>query len=212
MVMIAGLPKTMFIHKPSGDPKAYFFCVLYFHGGDPMAGLSSADIFSILEEEIGKNDKELEANDPKSDGEIIIQNSANPGTIVQTGSDTGNNNSEGSRNKVITHDFSKSVNEAPAKPESTGSSSQHSELAATGTDDVQGYNPSTDHKEVVKESRGAKMKKTLRIRQVGDQISVRVFVNGEELCGMALTKEAGNSISLAGVNLYIDGEETVLEV
>lgn len=176
-----------------------------------MAGLSSADIFSILEEEIGKNDREQEANDPKSDGEIIIQNSANPGTIVQTGSDTSNNSNEGS-SKVITHDFTKSVTEAPAKPESTGSSSQHSELAATGTDDVQGYNPSTDHKEVVKESRGAKMKKTLRIRQVGDQISVRVFVNGEELCGMALTKEAGNSISLAGVNLYIDGEETVLEV
>lgn len=210
MAMMAGLPKTMYVHKPSGDPKAYFF-VFIFHGGDPMAGLSSADIFSILEEEIGKNDREREANDPKSDGEIIIQNSANPGTIVQTGSDTSNNSNEGS-SKVITHDFTKPVNEAPAKPESTGLSSLHSELAATGTDDVQGYDPSIDNKEVVKESRGAKMKKTLRIRQVGDQISVRVFVNGEELCGMALTKEAGNSISLAGVNLYIDGEETVLEV
>ncbi len=204
---MAGLPKTWFINKPSGNRKAYFFEVIHYHGGDRMAGLSSADIFSILEEEIGKNDQERQSNDPKSDGEIIIQNSDNPGTIVQAGSDV--NNAVDSSRKVIAHDFTRPMNDAPSNAEATTTSSYRSEFAATGTDDVQGYTPSPERG---KESRGAKMKKTLRIRQVGEQINVRVFVDGEELCGMALTKEAGNSISLAGVNLFIEGDETVLEV
>lgn len=174
-----------------------------------MAGLSSADIFSILEEEIGKNDQDQDkqSNDPKHDGEIILQNSANPGTILQTGSDPSPIPDDSPN--VIAHDFTRPINDAPSNQDATARSSYRSEFAATGTDDVQGHTPSPERE---KESRGAKMKKTLRIRQVGQQITVRVFVDDEELCGMALTKEAGNSISLGGVSLFIDGDETVLEV
>jgi len=189
-----------------------------------MAGLSSADIFSILEEEIEKNTfDDDEENDVKRDGNVILQNSVNPGTIVRNdgGNEVKKENVSVPREpqtKVIEHDFTKPLSDNSQAPKpNTTLSSYRSEFAATGTDDVEPYEPpkneeTVEENSIVQENRGGNMKKNLRIRQIDDQIHVRVFVDGEELCGMALTKEAGNSITLAGVRLFIDGEETVLEV
>ena len=179
-----------------------------------MAGLSSADIFSILEKEIEKSnsdeqnkseDQPTTDNDVQSDGKVILQNSADSGSIVrssrpQQGEETAVEN--GTPGKVIEHDFTKNTN----KPGTDFPNTE--DIAVVEEENLNAYEPSPG----IKEKRGGNMKKNLRIKQDGDLIKVRVFVEDEELCGMALSKEAGNSITLAGVRLYIDGEETVLEV
>lgn len=169
-----------------------------------MAGLSSADIFSILEREIGKKEKGQRMVDPDAGPEIVIDSSSDSGTIVHgCSSTTGGNNI---KNRPVAHDFVKTPdahftpkqlppsNKSQISPDNSGDVTCAAVLSPEG------------------ESSGKKMKKTLRIRQMGEQIRVRVFVNNEELCGVILAKGTESSISLAGVNLFIDGEETVLEV
>jgi len=173
-------------------------------GGVLMAGLNSADIFSILEKEIGKKGKREGSDGFDSEPEIVVDSPDNSGTIIHGAS--ASTNSDNMRNKIIAHNFAMMADNH-ATSEMFHSSDQM-EMSSVDSKD----NLCTAFSNPEKEGEGRTMKKVLRISQVGEHVHIRVFVDEAELCSMVLVKGVGNSVSFAGVNLSIDGEETVLEI
>jgi len=85
----------------------------------------------------------------------------------------------------------------PHGAEEDGSEKKETEEKGTGKDSEKGEKT---------------MKKSIRIRQNGDQVNVRVFVGEEEFCGMSVANGSNNSISLGNTTVSIQGDETILEI
>ncbi|GEM_PF-2553620 len=56
------------------------------------------------------------------------------------------------------------------------------------------------------------MKKSIRISHADDMVKVRFLIGQEEFGSMSVKNGSGNAISFGGTKIFIDGNETILEV
>ncbi|MBN1333841.1 MAG: hypothetical protein JW971_08745 [Synergistales bacterium] len=166
-----------------------------------------ADIWSILK-------KEIEERDPEgSEGVMVGRSPSNEQNIVRRDPDAAQMKAVLEEMERRGDLFIKGLDDTDdkdvsyvdpingresGKPESEYKGSLEAEAESAGSD---------DH-----EKGDNIMKKSIRIRQDGDQVNVRVFVGDEEFCGMSVTSGSNNSISLGGTTVSIQGDETVLEI
>ncbi|HPI97448.1 MAG TPA: hypothetical protein PLV56_01800 [Synergistales bacterium] len=167
-----------------------------------------ADIWSILK-------KEIEERDPEGAANVIVgRSSSNEQNIVRRDPDAVQMKAVLEEMERRGDLFIKGLDDItarepsyvdpinariPEKPEQGQVGSLGAEADNTGSED--------DH-----EKGENKMKKSIRIRQNGDQVYVRVFVGDEEFCGMSVATGSNNSISLGGTTVSIQGDETILEI